>query len=336
MSWGAETKHPDSMADRLPSVLGRAFLAAPMRGGRWRTSAALSTRSRYLSLCDLDYQVPAPPHSSLFSYRGGFASRKLKLLVDPNRRPFEQLDTQSRAPYDRAVAHRDLLAENDSLSVEASFPTTRNSICSHQSTLRLHYATRPLSSSKWCGSTSSTCPITKDESINVMLLKIEHGGFPPTSRFFMHAWVIDQLCMLARIPDGPDGPSASDGAFSSLPSGIRTWIDFSDWHEKSPLTNFAPNRSISSSKTRTTTIVHSLKTRGSGEYLLPLEQFLPFLRGSHDSIRKRRTPFHSMNKVHGMNKHQSQRWTLTLVGLLEMPGFCTKDTTHFPAGRSHE
>lgn len=46
---------------------------------------------------------------------------------------------------------------------------------------------------------------TKDESINVMLLKIEHGGFPPTSRFFMHAWVIDQLCMLARIPDGPDG-----------------------------------------------------------------------------------------------------------------------------------
>ncbi|KAL1382671.1 hypothetical protein HDK64DRAFT_313384 [Phyllosticta capitalensis] len=46
--------------------------------------------------------------------------------------------------------------------------------------------------------------LSLEEIVDVMLLKIEHGGFPPTSRRYMHEWVIEELCTLAGIPECPD------------------------------------------------------------------------------------------------------------------------------------
>ncbi|KAL1382672.1 hypothetical protein HDK64DRAFT_313385 [Phyllosticta capitalensis] len=40
------------------------------------------------------------------------------------------------------------------------------------------------------------------ENINIMLIKAENGGFPPTSRRYMQEWALEELAMLAQIPEG--------------------------------------------------------------------------------------------------------------------------------------
>ncbi|KAK8192894.1 hypothetical protein IWZ00DRAFT_488541 [Phyllosticta capitalensis] len=44
------------------------------------------------------------------------------------------------------------------------------------------------------------------ENINIMLIKAENGGFPPTSRRYMQEWALEELAMLAQIPEGSPRP----------------------------------------------------------------------------------------------------------------------------------